>query len=98
MMGAKWPTLLVMCLHYWWLQSCSGTFRQPLDDSPCRRSRQCVRGGVWPRLSANPSSTSSHLRALDVIRESRTVQEYRKIWQAVGKKGAGGMRVAKEVE
>jgi hypothetical protein len=26
------------------------------------------------------------------------VQEYRKIWQPVGKRGAGGMRVAKEVE
>jgi len=36
--------------------------------------------------------------ALDVIRKSGTVQEYRKIWQAIGKKGADGMRVAKEVE
>jgi hypothetical protein len=31
--------------------------------------------------------------ALDVIRKSGTVQEYRKIWQAIGKKGADGKRV-----
>jgi len=36
--------------------------------------------------------------ALDVIRRSGTVQEYRKIWQAVGKPRADGMRAAKEVE
>jgi len=36
--------------------------------------------------------------ALEVIRKSGTVQEYRKIWQAIGKKGADGMRAAKEVE
>ena len=36
--------------------------------------------------------------ALDVIRKSGTVQEYRKFWQPIGKKGADGMRVAKEVE
>jgi hypothetical protein len=36
--------------------------------------------------------------ALDVVRKSGTVQEYRKIWQPVGKKGADGMRAAKEVE
>jgi hypothetical protein len=36
--------------------------------------------------------------ALEVIRKSGTVQEYRKIWQPVGKKSADGMRAAKEVE
>ena len=36
--------------------------------------------------------------ALEVIRKSGTVQEYRKIWQPIGKKGADGMRAAKEVE
>ena len=36
--------------------------------------------------------------ALDVVRKSGTVQEYRKIWQPVGKKGADGMGAAKEVE
>ncbi len=36
--------------------------------------------------------------ALEVIRKSGTVQEYRRIWQALGKAGADGMRSAKEVE
>lgn len=36
--------------------------------------------------------------ALDVIRKSGTVQEYRRIWQPIGKVGADGMRAAKEVE
>src|SRR5215467_11415231 len=36
--------------------------------------------------------------ALEVVRKSGTVQEYRRIWQAVGKRGADGMRAAKEVE
>lgn len=36
--------------------------------------------------------------ALDVVRRSGTIQEYRKIWQAIGKAGAEGMRAAKEVE
>jgi hypothetical protein len=36
--------------------------------------------------------------ALDVIRKSGTVQEYRRIWQPVGKVGADGLRPAKEVE
>jgi hypothetical protein len=36
--------------------------------------------------------------ALDVIRKSGTVQEYRNIWQPVGKPRADGMRAAKEVE
>jgi hypothetical protein len=36
--------------------------------------------------------------ALEVIRKSGTVQEYRRIWQAIGKAGADGMRAAKEVE
>jgi hypothetical protein len=35
---------------------------------------------------------------LEVIRKSGTVQEYRKIWQPIGKKGADGMHAAKEVE
>ena len=35
---------------------------------------------------------------LDVVRKSGTVQEYRKIWQAIGKPRADGMRAAKEVE
>ena len=38
------------------------------------------------------------LRALDVVRKSGTLQEYRKIWQPIGEKGADGMRAAKEVE
>src|SRR5262245_43099101 len=36
--------------------------------------------------------------ALEVIRKSGTAQEYRKIWQPIGKKGTDGMRAAKEVE
>ena len=37
--------------------------------------------------------------ALEVIRKSGTVQEYRKIWQAVGKPAArDGARAVKEVE
>jgi hypothetical protein len=36
--------------------------------------------------------------ALEVIRKSGTVQEYRRIWQPIGKVGADGMRAAKEVE
>jgi hypothetical protein len=36
--------------------------------------------------------------AIDVIKRSGTIQEYRKIWQAIGKPGADGMRRAKEVE
>jgi hypothetical protein len=35
--------------------------------------------------------------ALDVVRKSGTVQEYRTIWQPIGKKGADGMRVGKEI-
>lgn len=35
---------------------------------------------------------------LEVIRESGTVQEYRRIWQSIGKAGPDGMRPAKEVE
>lgn len=35
--------------------------------------------------------------ALEVIRKSGTVQEYRRIWQPLGKPGADGMRAAKEV-
>ena len=36
--------------------------------------------------------------ALETIRKSGTVQEYRRIWQPIGKTGADGMRAAKEVE
>jgi len=36
--------------------------------------------------------------ALETIRKSGTVQEYRRIWQPIGKSGADGMRSAKEVE
>jgi len=36
--------------------------------------------------------------ALEVIRKSGTVQEYRRIWQPIGKAGTGGLRAAKEVE
>ena len=36
--------------------------------------------------------------ALDVIRKSGTVQEYRRIWQPTGEVKADGMREAKEVE
>ena len=36
--------------------------------------------------------------ALEVIRRAGTVQEYRRIWQPIGKVGADGMRPAKEVE
>src|SRR5438477_12783419 len=36
--------------------------------------------------------------ALDVIRKTGTVQEYRRIWQPLGKPGADGMRAGKEVE
>src|SRR5258707_15624991 len=36
--------------------------------------------------------------AIEVIRKSGTVQEYRRIWQPIGKAGADGMRQAKEVE
>jgi hypothetical protein len=36
--------------------------------------------------------------ALDVILKSGAVQEYRRIWQAIGKPRADGMRAAKEVE
>src|ERR1700730_8298192 len=36
--------------------------------------------------------------ALEVIRKSGTVQEYRRIWQPTGKRGADGLRGAKEVE
>jgi hypothetical protein len=36
--------------------------------------------------------------ALEVIRRSGTVQEYRRIWQPIGKAGADGLRAAKEVE
>jgi hypothetical protein len=36
--------------------------------------------------------------ALEVVRNSGTVQEYRRIWQAIGKPSADGMRPAKEVE
>ncbi len=36
--------------------------------------------------------------AFDVIRKSGTVQEYRRIWQPVGHRGADGMRAVKEVE
>ena len=35
---------------------------------------------------------------LEVIRESGMVQEYRRIWQPIGKPGPDGMRSAKEVE
>ena len=36
--------------------------------------------------------------ALEVIRKAGTVQEYRRIWQPIGKVGVDGMRVGKEVE
>lgn len=36
--------------------------------------------------------------ALEAVRRSGTIQEYRRIWQAIGKPGADGMRAAKEVE
>ncbi|MFM9847977.1 MAG: hypothetical protein ACKVP3_12555 [Hyphomicrobiaceae bacterium] len=36
--------------------------------------------------------------ALEVIKNSGTVQEYRRIWQPLGKVGGDGMRGAKEVE
>ena len=36
--------------------------------------------------------------AIQVIRKTGTVQEYRRIWQPIGKAGADGMRQAKEVE
>ena len=36
--------------------------------------------------------------ALEVIKKSGTVQEYRRIWQPLGKVGADGMQTAKEVE
>src|SRR5262245_8810645 len=36
--------------------------------------------------------------ALEVIRKSGTVQEYRRIWQPIGKVGADGLRAAKDVE
>jgi hypothetical protein len=36
--------------------------------------------------------------ALEVIEKSGTVQEYRRIWQPIGKIGLDGMRAAKEIE
>jgi hypothetical protein len=36
--------------------------------------------------------------ALDVLRKSGTVQEYRRIWQPIGEPKSDGMREAKEVE
>ena len=36
--------------------------------------------------------------ALEVIEKSGTVQEYRRIWQPIGKIGPDGMRAAKEIE
>lgn len=36
--------------------------------------------------------------ALEVVRRSGTVQEYRRIWQPIGKVGADGLRTAKDVE
>jgi len=35
---------------------------------------------------------------MPLIRKAGTVQEYRRIWQPIGKGGADGMRQAKEVE
>jgi hypothetical protein len=36
--------------------------------------------------------------ALEVILKSGTVQEYRRIWQPIGKVGVNGLRPAKEIE